>query len=277
MHVGVEEAVAQRMTQKALDHRPRQLLEIVSLASSAARLDRCVPSIHSSASTSWRCGPNPPSARENRDRPSCFLAISDSAAASSRKSISSATERRIVAAAFDQPQALRFGEKRFGRARREGERVLIDLETPFDARPQHLDGDLLRALIGLHLGTMHLRNRCGGDSRAKRDRRPPSTAGQRRVRWWRSLQLAWNGGIRSCRLSSSCATIGPTTSGRVARNCPKLHISRAKLRERGREPARRDWLCSAARSGARGASPTRAGKGSNVGSTSLNTPSRANT
>ena len=55
MHVGVEEAVAQRVAQEGLDHRAAELLAGRSpLASSLARSVSGVPSIHSSVSTSAR-------------------------------------------------------------------------------------------------------------------------------------------------------------------------------------------------------------------------------
>ena len=54
------------------------------------------------------------------------------------------------------------------------ERVEIDLETPFDPRAQHLDGDGFAA-IG-HDRTMHLCDRCRGNRRSERH---PAAAGYR--------------------------------------------------------------------------------------------------
>src|SRR5262249_34106123 len=52
MHVGVEEAVAQRLAQKGLNHRAARLVRSKPLASSRARSESGVASIHSSVSTS---------------------------------------------------------------------------------------------------------------------------------------------------------------------------------------------------------------------------------
>ena len=50
-----------------------------------------------------------------------------------------------------------------------GERVLIDAEAPFDARPQHFHSDKLQAVLGLHLRAMHLRDRGRRHGIAERD------------------------------------------------------------------------------------------------------------
>ena len=82
----MEEAVAQSMAQEAL-------------ASSAARSLSGVPSIHSSVSTSRAVRSQSTVGTRKSASSRVFSAISDSAAASSRKSISIATERASVATA----------------------------------------------------------------------------------------------------------------------------------------------------------------------------------
>ncbi len=116
------------------------------LASSVARSCSGVPSIHSRVSTSLAVRSQSTAGTRKSGSALVFSAISDSAAASSRRSISSATERRKVAtvsimrsrrASADRLSAWRA-------AKREG--FEIDAETPLDVGPQHLHGDGLAAL-----------------------------------------------------------------------------------------------------------------------------------
>ncbi len=93
---------------------------------------------------------------------------SDAAAASRRKSVSSFTVRASVSTT----SISRSRAPRRKSARRDARRDTcrkIAPEQPFDARPQHFDGDLAFALGVGGVGDMHLRDRGGGDRLAKGD------------------------------------------------------------------------------------------------------------
>ena len=126
MHVGVEEAVAQRVAQEGLDHRARRApAGRGPRASSAARSESGVPSIHSSVSTSRAVRSQSTVGTRKSGSSLVFSAISESAAASSRRSISIATERAQRLDHLDQAQPPRLGRMALGGARREAERVEI--------------------------------------------------------------------------------------------------------------------------------------------------------
>ena len=222
MHVGVEEAVAQRVAQEGLDHRARQMLEVeaLGLQASRGRAAACRRSIPASARP-CRCGPSRPSARGNPDRPWCSppspTARPLRAAGPSRWRPSGAACRRprSCAAAAPPPTGSRPAARRNCSASRS------TLEAPLDVRPQHLHGDRLAALRRDDLGAMHLGDRGRRHRRAERGvglvERLAERAGDHR------LGLACgNGAILSCSDSRSRASATPTTSGRVARNWPSL-------------------------------------------------------
>ncbi len=95
MHVGVEEAVAQRMAQEALDHRAAERRQVEARGGERrAVVQRRAVDPFERQHVAARCGPSRPRARGSRHRRVVFSAISESAAASSRRSISIATERR---------------------------------------------------------------------------------------------------------------------------------------------------------------------------------------
>ena len=137
------------------------------LAASVARSLSGVPSIHSSVSTS-RAVRSQSTVGTRKSRSSrVFSAISESAAASSRKSISSATERASVAttstsrkrrASADTRSPVRAAKKKASRS---------TLEAALDAGAQHLHRDRLARAVVLDFGAMHLRDRGGGDRRAE--------------------------------------------------------------------------------------------------------------
>ena len=95
------------------------------MASSAARSCSGVPSIHSSVSTSRAVRSQSTAGTRKSGSSLVFSAISDSAAASSRRSISIATERRQRVDDLDQAQPPRLGRQALGVARREDEGVEI--------------------------------------------------------------------------------------------------------------------------------------------------------
>ena len=149
MHVGVEEAVAQRVAQEGLDHRAaeRRQVEALGLERGAVVERRAVDPFQRQHLAR---GAVPVDRRhaEVRIVLAVFSAISESAAASSRKSISIATERRERR----RPTSIRrsrraSGEQAFGVARGEVEGVEIGAEAPLDAGPQHLHRDRLARAV----------------------------------------------------------------------------------------------------------------------------------
>ena len=122
MHVGVKEAVAQRVAEKRLDQRARQASAGRSLwPASRARSDSGVASIHSSVSTSLLVRSQSTVGTRKSGSSLVFSAISESAAASRRKSISTVTVRRKVSTTSMSRSRRASAEKIFGVARDEGE------------------------------------------------------------------------------------------------------------------------------------------------------------
>ena len=192
------------------------------LASSAARSLSGVPSIHSSVSTSRAVRSQSTAGTRKSVSSRVFSAISESAAASSRKSISIATERASVAtastgrsrcASSDRLSALRAAKKKASRS---------DLKRRSMPGRRIFTATGFARAVGLDLGAMHLRDRGGGDRRARSWHRPRSSGLPKAAATTASASLCGNGAILSCRLSRSRAICLPTTSGRVARNWPSL-------------------------------------------------------
>ena len=192
------------------------------LASSVARSCSGVPSIHSSVSTSLAVRSQSTDGTRKSGSALVFSAISDSAAASSRRSISMRDRAAQGGDGLDHAQPPRLRRQAFGLAGREGEGFEIDAEAPLDVGPQHLHGDGLAALGRDDFGAMHLRDRGRGDRRAERRVGPPTAACRARPTTTASASACGNGAILSCSDSRSRASATPTTSGRVARNCPSL-------------------------------------------------------
>ena len=278
MHVGVEEAVAQRMAQEALDHRAAEALQIEALGFERGAIGRaaCRRSIPASARRA-RCDPSRPPARGNPDRPWCSppspRARPLRAADPSRSRPSGAS----VVDHLDQPQPPRLGRQALGLARGEEKRVEIDLEAPLDAGPQHLDRDGAAAAVGHDLGAMHLRDRGGGDRRAEAREQLASAACRTRLRPRASASACGNGAILSCRLSRSRASRGADHVRPRRQELAELHVGGPEPGQRGGEPVRRPLLALGRSISRASADAARAGNGSARGSTRPNTPSRANT
>ena len=168
MHVGVKEAVAQRMAQEGLDHRAREALEIEALGfeqravGERRRVDPferehvargAVPVHRRHAEVGIVAGVLRHLRERRRLEPQIHL---DRDRAPQRLDH------------LDQPQPPRLRRHALGVARDKGERVEIDLEASLDLRPQHLHRDGAEATVGDDLGAVHLRDRSGGDRRAER-------------------------------------------------------------------------------------------------------------
>ena len=141
----MEKPVAQRVAEERLDHRTGEPLEVEAVGSSRARSESGTPSIHSSVSTSRAVRSQSTAGTRKSGSFLVFSAISESAAASNRRSISSATERPQRVYHFDQPQPPRFGGHQLGLARGKGEGVEVELETPLYAWSEHLHRDCARS------------------------------------------------------------------------------------------------------------------------------------
>ena len=115
------------------------------LASSLARSCSGVPSIQSSVSTSLAVRSQSTAGTRKSGSSLVFSAISDSAAASSRRSISIADRAAQRGDGLHQAQPARLRRHRFGAPRREREGIEIDAEALLDVGAQHLHGDRLAA------------------------------------------------------------------------------------------------------------------------------------
>jgi hypothetical protein len=133
---------------------------------------------------------------------------------------------------FGEPQPARLGGEFLSQPRRKEERVEIDLETPFDPRAQHLDGDGLAA-VG-HDRAMHLRDRRRGNRRSERreqlaDRLADVAfdhAFRLGLRKWRHLVL------QVLKIECQC---GADHVGPCRQKLSELHIARAERAERARQ------------------------------------------
>ena len=130
-------------------------------------------------------------------------AISESAAASRRKSISTVTERRKVSTTSIKPKPPRVGGKIFGTLGDEtDESAQIGVEAPLDAGAQHFDRDRTWTVRGGDLGAMHLRNRRGSDRRPEAGEHRADRAANEAATT-ASASFCGKGGIRSCKRSRS--------------------------------------------------------------------------
>ena len=163
MHVGVKEAVAQRVAEKGLDHGARELRQIEAFGDQprAVRQRRGVDPFQRQDVLG---GAVPVHRRDAEIR--IVLGVLGHFRKRRRFQAEIHLDRDRAAQGvdhFDQPQPPRLGGKLFGAARHIHEGAQIAMETRLDAGPQHLDGDGLGAVRRRDLGAMHLRDRGGGD------------------------------------------------------------------------------------------------------------------
>ena len=223
MHVGVEEAVAQRMAQEGLDHRARQMLEIEALGlqrgavvqrravdpferqhvlGGAVPVDRRHAEVRIGLGVLRHLGQRgglQPQIHFQRDR-----------AAQAWRRSRPCRSRRASAEMFSAWRAAKVKASRSTRKRRS-----TCGRSTFTATA-------LRPSGVVDLGAMHLRDRGRRDRRAEHARRPRAAAGRARPATTASASACGNGAILSCSYSRSRASATPTTSGRVARNWPSL-------------------------------------------------------
>ena len=174
MHVGVEEAVAQAHGAGSSGSPLRPSAgRSKPLAASAARSLSGVPSIHSSVSTSRAVRSQSTAGTRKAGSSLVFSAISESAAASSRKSISIAHRARQRRHHFDRGAAAALRADRLSAVRAAKKKA-----SRSDWKRRSMPGRRTFTATGLRspsvvdLGAMHLRDRGGGDRRAEARHRP---------------------------------------------------------------------------------------------------------
>ena len=158
MHVGMEEAVAQGMPQKALDHRAGEAPEIESLCFECGAIGerRRFDPFEREHVASGAVPVNRGHA-EIRVVPGVLRHLRERGRLEAQIHLDShRTAQRLHH--LDEPQSPRFRRNLFGIARREREGVEIDLEPSFDARPQHLYRHRAGAAAGRDCGAVHLRD-----------------------------------------------------------------------------------------------------------------------
>ena len=276
MHVGVKEAVAQGVAQEALGHDARQVLQVDALGFERGMV-RQMRAVDPFERQHFLGGAIPVDRRHAKSR--IVLGILRHFGQSRGLEPKIHLERDRAAQGrhrLDQPEPARFCGYVFRMARGEREGVLIDREAPLDAGPQHLDRDRSHSVGVLDLGAVHLRDRGGRDRGAERRRRSGRSAGRRPSQRSRPLPHA---GTAACGPADFRAharsRVRPRPAGwrGIARASHRWDRVASVLQRGGRL----HHPCPAARSVWRRAIRSRAGTGSSAGSSSRNTPSRANT
>ena len=234
-------------------------------------------SIHSSVSTSLAVRSQSTAGTRKSGSSLVFSAISESAAASRRKSISTMTERAQRVDDLDEPQPPRLGGEVLGVARDEGEGAQVGAEAALDAGPQHLDRDR-RAIRSP--------SRPPRDAPARSRRRRPAAPKMREHRVDRPAERGRDHRFRLALRKRRHLVLQPFEIAGERRaddirprrqELAELDVARPEPGQRRRQPRFRAAAGRRARSGARARSSGRAGAGTIAGSTTPNTPSRANT
>ena len=167
MHVGVKEAVAQRVAQECLDQHAAEFRQVETFR-------------HKAGAVGQRRGVDPFQGQHflggavpvDRRHAEIRIVLGVLGHFRERRRLEAEIHLDHDRAAqrldhFDETEPPCFRRKIFGVPRGEGEGAEIGVETLFDAGPQHLDGNVTRPVRGLDRGAMHLRNRGGGDRRAE--------------------------------------------------------------------------------------------------------------
>ena len=186
MHVGVKEAIAQRVAEEGLDQRPCQLRQVEALGDKARAIGQR-RGVDPFQREDFLGGAVPVHSRHAKIR--IVLGVLGHFRERSRfqAEIHFDGDRAPQGIDhFDNAKPPRLGGKIFGVPRDKGEGAKVGMETPLDAGPQHLHGDGPGPVGGLDLGPMHLRNRGGGDRRPEaceaRADRPAERGGDHRFR-----------------------------------------------------------------------------------------------
>ena len=222
MHVGVEEAVAQRVAQKTLDHLAAEIGQVdLRLCEPRMIVQRdAVDPLHRQHVVR---GAVPVDRRHAKIRIVARVLRHLRQRSGFQPQVHLHRDRaRHRVDDLDQAQPPRFGRIGFGLVRDEEEIGEVAAETRGDVGPQHLDRNRLADAVA-----HRLRRDAPARSRRRRPRGPRlanafATGRSSDVAITASASACENGGRRSCRLSRSRAMTTPTTSGRVARNWPSL-------------------------------------------------------
>ena len=222
MHVGVKEAVAQRVAEKCLDQRAGELRQVEALGDEtcAVRQRRGVDPFQRQ---DFLGGAIPIDRRHAEIR--IVLGVLGHFRERRRLEAEIHFDRDRAAQRvddFDEPQPPRLGGKLFGVARHEREGAQIGVEAPLDAGTQHLDGDR-------PVDRPQSRLRRDGPARSRRPRpadrmrRKPHSAACLTMRPPPPRPpLAETAASGPAAAPGRLASAAPTTSGRVARNWPSL-------------------------------------------------------
>ena len=263
---------------KRLDHvaAERRQIEALGLERGMVVERACRRSIPASALRA-RCGPSRPSARESRNPCACSRAISDSAAASSRKSISIATERASVAtastgrrrcASSEHASAMRAAKKNASRS---------DFKAPLDAGAKNFTATGLRAPSDVDLGAVHLCDRGGGDRRPEARIDRARAACRRRPAMAASASACGNGAMLVLQAFQIVRDLRADHIRARGQELAELDVSGPELGRVRRQAGLAPSLVLGRSISRASAIAVLAGSGSGRVSTSANTPSRANT
>ena len=240
MHVGMEEAVAQRVAQEGLHHRAAELLEVEALRHQRLAIGKA-RALHpfERQHVAGRAVPVDAGNAEIRVVARVLGHLGERGGFEPQVHLQRDGARERVHD-VEHPQALRFRRMALGKARREVEGLDVGAEAVPHIRPQHLHGHGPAPFRRVPLGAMHLRDR------GRRDRRPEGRIGFRE----RALQRLRDGGFRrglrerrqlvlqrlEIARQRDADDIGPRRE-----KLAELHVARPQPRERGREtPLRLD-------------------------------------
>jgi hypothetical protein len=238
MHVGVEEAVAQRLAQKGLNHRAGEAREVEALGLEPGAVGE-------------RRGLDP-FEREHVARGAVpvdrghaeigiVLGVLGHFRERGRLEAQIHLDRDRAAQRLhylDEPQPARFRGQLLGGARGEDEGVEIDLEAPLDARPQHLHRHRAAAAIGCDRGAMYLRDRSGRHRRPERGEQLADRLAQRGFDGALGLDLRERRHLVLQRLEIARQADADHVRPR-GQELAELHIAGAEAGERGRQAVRR--------------------------------------
>ena len=241
MHVGVEEAVAQRVGQEELQdplaERHAGRCPAASMRGDVAqrRCPRPSPASSPGAPTGCQIDRRHPEARR---RSRCWRANSAAAAASMPQvELAHAPRPRNALITSVGRSRRRRARQQLDHAGGEVEGVDVAQEGALDPRAQHLDRDILRR-SSRSARAVHLRDRGGGD-RARRSRRRRASTGCAKLGLdrRRAPRPSGKGGSLSCSTRQLVGELGADHVGPGRQQLAELDVGRAQRGQRPRSPA----------------------------------------
>ena len=222
MHVGMKEAIAQRLRQEAADHEIGDALGIVTCRDNRGRIaqGRAVDPF-AGQHTIGSAAPVDVRHAEIRIAARALFELR-CAAASMRRSSSSATETARVSTIAIGRRRLASGMNRSARraASAKAERSLAEFNR--NSRTQHLDRDVHRRLISRHARRGPARSTRLRSVRRKSAEHVIDRTAQRFLDRRRATVPSEMAATGPASCASAMATSSPTTSARVASTCPSL-------------------------------------------------------